>query len=60
MELTRKQVERCDSIQGIMMSHSLAGGTGSGLGSLFTTKFAEEYPELDQFAFSCLPMTKVT
>ena len=33
MELLRKKAERADYYQGTLLFHSLAGGTGSGLGS---------------------------
>lgn len=39
----RKLVESCDSLEGIMMYHSVGGGTGSGLGSLLAEKIKEEY-----------------
>ena len=32
-EKVRKQVELCDSLQGFHLTHSLGGGTGSGLGT---------------------------
>jgi len=31
----RKQAEACDRLQGFTLTHSLGGGAGSGLGSLF-------------------------
>ena len=33
MELIRTEAEQCDSLQGFLLTHSLGGGTGSGLGS---------------------------
>ena len=33
MEAVRRQAEDADSLQGFMLTHSLGGGTGSGLGS---------------------------
>ena len=32
-EKLRTEFERCDSLHGVIMLHSLGGGTGSGLGS---------------------------
>jgi len=40
----RKETERCSSFSGIILIHSLAGGTGSGLGSLLHQKLRDEYP----------------
>lgn len=39
MEALRKEVERSDFFLGVVLVHSLAGGTGSGLGS----RLVEEY-----------------
>lgn len=33
MQLVRQEVEQCDSPQGFLLTHSLGGGTGSGLGT---------------------------
>ena len=30
----RKEIEQCDLLQGIILTHSLAGGTGSASGSI--------------------------
>jgi len=40
----RKETERCSSFSGIILIHSLAGGTGSGLGSLLHQMLRQEYP----------------
>lgn len=34
MDRLRKEVEKCDGLQGFMMFNSVGGGTGSGFGSL--------------------------
>jgi len=33
VENIRKQTEKCDSLQSFFLTHSIGGGTGSGLGS---------------------------
>lgn len=33
MEIIRRQVEACDSLGGFFLMQSLAGGTGSGVGT---------------------------
>jgi tubulin beta len=38
MEYIRRESEHCDSLQGFQLTHSLGGGTGSGLGSLILSK----------------------
>ena len=32
LEVVRKEAEGCDSLQGFQLTHSLGGGTGSGMG----------------------------
>lgn len=33
LQLVRQEAEQCDSLQGFFLTHSLGGGTGSGLGT---------------------------
>eukprot|EP01039_Chlorochromonas_danica_P000663 gene663-718_t len=44
MEVIRREVEKCDTLQGFQLIHSLGGGTGSGLGTLILSKLRDEYP----------------
>lgn len=44
MEVIRREVEMCDTLQGFQLIHSLGGGTGSGLGTLILSKLLDEYP----------------
>merc|ERR1712216_828310 len=34
LDVVRKEAEGCDCLQGFTMTHSLGGGTGSGMGTL--------------------------
>eukprot|EP00171_Calliarthron_tuberculosum_P010408 IDg10408t1 len=45
MDVVRREAESCDVLQGFQVSHSLGGGTGSGMGSLLVTKIREEFPD---------------
>ena len=45
INVIRKEAESCDCLQGFQLTHSLGGGTGSGLGSLLVSKIREEYPD---------------
>ena len=45
MEQVRKNVEGCDCMQGFQLTHSLGGGTGSGMGTLLISKIREDYPD---------------
>ena len=60
MDVIRKEVERCDLLQGVQVTHSFGGGTGSGLGSLITTKFIESYAGSFMQFFSVVPSRKVS
>ena len=41
MDVVRREAESCDSLQGFQISHSLGGGTGSGMGTLLVSKIRE-------------------
>ncbi|KAI5692259.1 tubulin beta chain-like [Diaphorina citri] len=60
MDLTRREAENCDCMQGFQVTHSLGGGTGSGMGTLLLTKIREEYPDRMINAFSVVPSPKVS
>jgi tubulin beta len=60
MDVLRKEVESCDSLQGFQLTHSLGGGTGSGMGTLLLSKIKEEYPDRMLCTFSVFPSPKVS
>lgn len=41
LEVIRREAENSDCLQGFQLTHSLGGGTGSGLGTLLLTKICE-------------------
>merc|ERR1712032_1027990 len=45
LDVVRKEAEGCDCLQGFQVTHSLGGGTGSGIGTLLISKIREEYPD---------------
>ena len=45
MESVRREVERCDCLEGFITFMSGAGGTGSGLGTLVSEALREEYTD---------------
>jgi len=55
LDCVRKNVEACELFQGFQLSHSLGGGSGSGLGTLLLTKLKEEYPDRMISTFSVFP-----
>eukprot|EP01083_Nonionella_stella_P083271 230190_1 len=60
MDLVRRETEGCDCPQGFQMTHSLGGGTGSGLGTLLLLKIRDEYPDRITATFSVYPSPKVS
>jgi tubulin beta len=60
MDIVRREAEVCDCMQGFQVTHSLGGGTGSGMGTLLLSKIKEEYPDRIQCAFSVFPSPKVS
>ncbi|KAK3921750.1 Tubulin beta chain [Frankliniella fusca] len=64
LDVLRKEAEGCDCLQarlrdGFQMTHSLGGGTGSGMGTLIISKIREEYPDRIMATFSIVPSPKV-
>jgi tubulin beta len=60
LDVVRKEAEGCDCLQGFQITHSLGGGTGSGMGTLLISKIREEYPDRMMCAFSVVPSPKVS
>jgi tubulin beta len=60
LDVIRKESEGCDCLQGFQMTHSLGGGTGSGMGTLLVAKIREEYPDRILGTFSVIPSPKVS
>jgi len=59
LDVVRKEAENCDCLQGFQLTHSLGGGTGSGMGTLLISKIREEYPDRMMLTFSVVPSPKV-
>jgi len=60
LDVVRKESESCDCLQGFQITHSLGGGTGSGMGTLLISKIREEYPDRMMCTFSVFPSPKVS
>jgi tubulin beta len=60
LEVVRREAEACDSLQGFQMTHSLGGGTGSGMGTLLLSKLREEFPDRMLSTYSVMPSPKVS
>ena len=57
LDVVRKEA---DCLQGFQVTHSLGGGTGSGMGTLLVSKIREEYPDKIMETFSVIPSAKVS
>jgi tubulin beta len=60
LDVVRKEAESCDCPQGFQITHSLGGGTGSGLGTLLLLKIRDAYPDRITATFSVYPSPKVS
>ena len=60
LDVVRKEAEGCECLQGFQLTHSLGGGTGSGMGTLLISKIREEYPDRIMNTFSVVPSPKVS
>ena len=60
LDVVRKESEGCDCLQGFQLTHSLGGGTGSGMGTLLISKIREEYPDRIMNTFSVVPSPKLS
>ncbi|KAJ3308015.1 hypothetical protein HDU76_004186 [Blyttiomyces sp. JEL0837] len=60
MDIVRREAESTDCLQGFQITHSLGGGTGSGMGCLLLTRIREEYPDRMLSTFSVVPSPKVS
>ena len=60
LDCVRKEAEAADCLQGFQLTHSLGGGTGSGMGTLLISKIREEYPDRIMMTFSVIPSPKVS
>uniref|UniRef100_A0A3B5M384 Tubulin beta chain n=1 Tax=Xiphophorus couchianus TaxID=32473 RepID=A0A3B5M384_9TELE len=58
LDVVRKEAESCECLQGFQLTHSLGGGTGSGMGTLLISKIREEYPDRIMNTFSVVPSPK--
>ena len=51
----RRNAEHCDSLQTFLVTHSLGGGTGSGVGSYIIGLLDDLYPEIYRFSACVFP-----
>merc|ERR550534_983675 len=56
----RKMVEDCDNVQGFIMTHSVGGGTGSGMGMLILERLAVDYRKKSKIGFEIYPSPNIS
>lgn len=60
LDVIRKETENCDCLQGFQLTHSLGGGTGSGMGTLLVSRIREEYSDRIMATISVVPSPKIS
>ncbi|CCE64525.1 hypothetical protein TPHA_0I00180 [Tetrapisispora phaffii CBS 4417] len=55
LDRIRKISDQCDGLQGFLFTHSLGGGTGSGLGSLLLEQLSLDYGKKSKLEFAVYP-----
>eukprot|EP01132_Coremiostelium_polycephalum_P000945 gene945-1197_t len=60
LDVVRREAEACDCLQGFQFTHSIGGGTGSGLGTLLIKTIREDYPDRMMCTFSVVPSPRVS
>lgn len=55
MEMIDREAEGSDSLDGFILLHSIAGGTGSGLGSYMLEKVQDRFPKKLIQTYSVFP-----
>ena len=60
MDVIRREAESCDCLQGFQLTHSLGGGTGSGMGTLLLSKIKEEFPDRMIMTYSVFPSSNAS
>jgi len=56
----KKLIEECDNLQGFIMTHSVGGGTGSGLGMLILERLAVDYRKKSKLGFEIYPSPNIS
>jgi tubulin alpha len=56
----RKLVDNCDNVQGFIITHSVGGGTGSGLGALILERVAVDYRKKSKLGFEVYPSPTIS
>jgi hypothetical protein len=58
MDIIDREADGSDSLEGFMLLHSIAGGTGSGMGSFMLEKLNDRFPKKLIQTYSVFPNTQ--
>lgn len=58
MDMVDREADNSDSLEGFMLLHSIAGGTGSGLGSFLLERLNDRYPKKLIQTYSVFPTSE--
>jgi hypothetical protein len=58
MDIIDREADGSDSLEGFMLLHSIAGGTGSGMGSFMLEKLNDRFPKKHIQTYSVFPNTQ--
>jgi len=56
LDMIDREADNSDSLEGFVLSHSIAGGTGSGMGSFMLENLCDRYPKKLLQTYSVFPM----
>jgi tubulin gamma len=59
-EMLDREADNSDSLEGFVLSHSIAGGTGSGMGSFLLENISDRYPKKLLQTYSVFPLLTET
>ena len=59
-DVIRKEIESCNCLQGIQMTHSIGGGTGSGFAALLLSKIRDNFPDRVLANYTVFPSPRVS
>lgn len=60
MDIIDREVDLCDNLEAFQLTHSVAGGTGSGLGSFLLERLNDRYPKKICQTYSVFPANDQT
>lgn len=56
MDMIDREADNSDSLEGFVLCHSIAGGTGSGMGSFLLEKLNDHFPKKLIQTYRCVCM----